>query len=90
MEQYFKNHFQDVLGKTLRPFENKEFISLALDKSDPMKEESFSFITENFYVVPITLGEDPSGKLEVEKIRKRETHEYRRNGIVSFWCGYKI
>ena len=70
MEQYFKNHFQDVLGKTLRPFENKEFISLALDKSDPKKEVIKEKLSENFYVVPIKLGEDPSGKLEVEKSEK--------------------
>ena len=84
MEQYFKNHFQDVLGKTLRPFENKEFISLALDKSDPKKEVIKEKLSENFYVVPITLGDDPSGKLEVEKSEKGKLTSTEGMGLFLF------
>ena len=33
--QYFKTHFQDVLGKIYTPFADNDIFSLALDKDDP-------------------------------------------------------
>ena len=38
--QYFKTHFQDILGKTYTPYDSEEVYSLALDRKDP---ESFIF-----------------------------------------------
>lgn len=65
---YFKAHFQDTLGKTFRPYENQNIFSLALDKSFPQDNENLlAALAENFYVVPVELGEDPSSSLEVER-----------------------
>lgn len=66
---YFKAHFQDTLGKTFRPYENQQLFSLALDKSFPEDNDRLlATLGENFYVVPVTLGEDPSDKLDVKRI----------------------
>lgn len=68
---YFKSHFQDTLGKTFRPYENQNLFSLALDKSYPEDNEHLlSSLGENFYVVPVELGEDPSYSLKLESTRK--------------------
>ena len=65
---YFKAHFQDTLGKTFRPYENQNIFSLALDKSFPQDNENLlAALAENFYIVPVELGEDPSSSLEVER-----------------------
>ncbi len=65
---YFKAHFQDTLGKTFRPYENQNILSLALDKSFPQDNNNLlAALAENFYVVPVELGEDPSSSLEVER-----------------------
>lgn len=68
---YFKTHFQDTLGKTFRPYENQKVFSLALDKE--FKEDNDRLIAslgKNFYVVPVRLGDDPSGLLEMERTEK--------------------
>ncbi len=65
---YFKSHFQDTLGKTFRPYENQNIFSLALDRSFPEDNERLkAAIGKNFYVVPVALGQDPSGQLEIER-----------------------
>ncbi|MDE6536520.1 MAG: LlaJI family restriction endonuclease [Muribaculaceae bacterium] len=68
---YFKSHFQDTLGKTFRPYENHNLFSLALDRN--FKEDNdrlLASLGENFYVVPVELGEDPSDRLETERAVK--------------------
>ncbi len=65
---YFKAHFQDTLGKTFRPYEDQNIFSLALDKSFPQDNKNLlASLDENFYVVPVNLGEDPSPSLKVER-----------------------
>lgn len=65
---YFKAHFQDTLGKTFRPYENQNIFSLALDKSFPQDNENLlAALAENFYVVPVNLGEDPTLSLKDER-----------------------
>ena len=68
---YFKSHFQETLGKTFRPYENQNLFSLALDKD--FKEDNdrlLASLGENFYVVPVKLGEDPSARIETERTAK--------------------
>ena len=68
---YFKAHFQDTLGKTFRPYENRHLYSLALDKEFPEDNERLKAVLgENFYVVPVTLGKDPSSDLDEQRVRK--------------------
>lgn len=65
---YFKAHFQETLGKTFRPYANQQLLSLALDKEFPTDNDRLlATLSENFYVVPVDLGEDPTTKLETER-----------------------
>ena len=65
---YFKAHFEDTLGKTFRPYDNQNIFSLALDKSFPQDNKNLlAALSENFYVVPVDLGEDPSSSLKIER-----------------------
>ena len=65
---YFKAHFQETLGKTFRPYENQNLFSLALDKSYPEDNKRLrALLGENFYVVPVELGKDPTVQLEKER-----------------------
>lgn len=65
---YFKAHFQETLGKTFRPYENQNLFSLALDKEFPTDNDRLlATLSENFYVVPVDLGEDPTTRLEKER-----------------------
>ena len=59
--KYFKEHFQDILGKTYTPFAEKNIYSLALDKDDP-EHDNEALLTElrrHFFVEPCSLGDDP-------------------------------
>lgn len=65
---YFKSHFQDTLGKTFRPYENQNIFSLALDRSFPEDNARLkAALGKNFHVVPVALGQDPSGQLEIDR-----------------------
>ena len=67
---YFKAHFKDTLGKTFRPYDNQNIFSLALDKSFPQDNKNLlAALSENFYVVPVDLGEDPSSSLKIITVR---------------------
>lgn len=59
-KQYFKTHFQTVLGKTYTPFSDDSIFSLALDKQDA--EENKALITglQKFFIIePCKLGTPP-------------------------------
>ena len=64
--QYFKSHFQEVLGKTYTPFADNNIFSLALDKEDPEENnESLLAELEKFFIVkPRKLGEKPESIIE--------------------------
>jgi hypothetical protein len=67
--QYFKTHFQDVLGKTYRPFANNDIFSLALEKGENYEEDNNALLSElsqHFIVVPCKLGENPNEKLKIQ------------------------
>lgn len=70
--QYFKTHFQEVLGKTYTPFADNNIFSLALDKEDPEdnNEELMSELEKFFIVKPCKLGENPAPI--IEEARKGE------------------
>lgn len=68
---YFKAHFQETLGKTFRPYENQSIYSLALDKAySEENKRLLASLGNNFYVVPVQLGEDPSESIDVERKTK--------------------
>lgn len=64
---YFKTHFQETLGKTFRPFSNKDIYSLALDKRYKKEnEEILSTLRKNFFVIDCPLGINPVHQLVSE------------------------
>lgn len=68
--QYFKTHFQEVLGKTYTPFADDETFSLALDNSPKYKESNDSLIAEleRFFIVRrCKLGDDPKPIIDAAK-----------------------
>ena len=67
--QYFKTHFQDILGKTYTPYDSEEVYSLALDRKDPEddNERLLAELRQYFIVVPCGLGADPEPIIEVAR-----------------------
>ena len=61
-EEYFKAHFQEVLGKTYTPYAHNGIFSLALEKSDPdhTNEALITQLRRYFIVEPCKLGDDPA------------------------------
>ena len=58
--RYIKTHFQEVLGKMYSPFENTDYYSLALDKSDSENNKKMlAELRKHFYVVECSLGDNP-------------------------------
>ena len=67
--QYFKTHFQDILGKTYTPYNSEEVYSLALDRKDPEgdNEALLAELRQYFFVEPCGLGIDPEPIIEEAK-----------------------
>lgn len=67
--QYFKTHFQDILGKTYTPYESEEVYSLALDRKDPEgdNESLLAELRQYFIVVLCGLGADPEPIIEAAR-----------------------
>ena len=60
--QYFKTHFQEVLGKTYTPFADDETFSLALSNEPSEKRNNEALLAElrNYFIVEsCKLGENP-------------------------------
>ena len=60
-KEYFKTHFQEILGKIYTPFAENNIYSLALDKDDP-EHDNEALLTElrrHFFVEPCSLGAPP-------------------------------
>ena len=60
-KEYFKTHFQEILGKTYTPFAENNIYSLALDKEDPEhgNEVLLTELRRHFFVEPCSLGDNP-------------------------------
>lgn len=69
--KYISEHFQELLGKVYRPYENHNTIlSLALDSSDEFKQENEQLkrqLKEYFYVEECPLGSDPVAAIDKAK-----------------------
>ena len=70
--QYFKTHFQDVLGKTYTPYADNDIFSLALDKEDPEENNAMLLaeLEKYFFLKPCKLGVNPEPI--IEEARKTE------------------
>jgi hypothetical protein len=59
-KHYIKTHFQDILGKMYTPFDNTDYYSLALDKSDSDNNDKLlEELRKHFYVIECSLGDNP-------------------------------
>ena len=61
-KQYFKTHFQEVLGKTYTPFADNDIFSLALSNESSEKSSNEVLLAElrnYFFVERCNLGDDP-------------------------------
>lgn len=84
-QEYIRGHFQQTLGKIFTPFENKSWFSLALDKSDPERnnEELLSELRRHFYVAACGIGKNPEPLLaEVAATTPVETACKRKDGVL--------
>lgn len=83
-KQYFKTHFQTVLGKTYTPFANDSIFSLALDKKE--SDENKTLITElgKFFIIqPCKLGMPPEPIIETAiKTDGAQTPAPEKDGIL--------
>lgn len=83
--QYLRTHFQEVLGKVYRPFNEPDIYSLALDDADPdgTNEVLLESLRKVFYVERCALGENPMEKLSpVRQADRGVVDNPERNGIL--------
>ena len=69
-EQYFKKHFQEMLGKTYTPFADSHIFSLALDNAEKYRVSNSALLAElnNYFIVkPCKLGMKPETIIEAAK-----------------------
>lgn len=62
---FIKEHFKDVLGKVYAPYQEHQILSLALDRSDPEKnnQQILDMLGKEFFVEPCRLGQNPGDVL---------------------------
>ena len=61
-QKWIQENFKKVIGKTYRPFNDKNIFSVALDKDRKYDQENndlLSTLSQYFYVVKCPLGDDP-------------------------------
>lgn len=72
---YIKEHFQEMLGKLYSPYSEEGVFSLALDNDKAFNDENEKLLAElekHFYVKEISIGENPTPKLEEAKTKYEE------------------
>lgn len=81
-KQYFKEHFQDVLGKTYTPFADENIYSLALDKDDPDEnnETLKAELGKYFIIEQCRLGDNPEPIIETAKESAKPAP--KKNGVL--------
>ena len=61
-EQFLRENFQMVLGKVFTPYEDKDYYSLALDKTEKFNDENDAVLTllsQNFDIRECHIGDSP-------------------------------
>lgn len=93
---YIGEHFQDVLGKVYKPYEDNAIYSLALDTNNKYKPENEALIKqlkESFYVVECELGRDPRELLDremeaqAEMVGIKAARKHSRDRALVVWVG---
>ena len=80
-EKYLRENFQELMGKVYRPFDDTNYLSLALDQ----KEDNDTLLTKlqkDYYVVECPLGENPKVVLGGEKAQNSSEAVHGRKGVL--------
>lgn len=80
-EKYLRENFQELLGKVYRPFDDTNYLSLALEQ----KEDNDTLLTKlqkDYYVVECPLGENPKIVLGGEKAQNSSEAVHGRKGVL--------
>lgn len=86
--QYFKTHFQEILGKTYTPFADNSIFSLALDKKDPEKNNELllSELRNHFFVEQCALGNNPKPIMDTAVVKAGVSATMPANDLVLVGC----
>lgn len=77
-ERYIKENFKALLGKVFAPFDNREVLSLALDRDNEFKADNDTLLAElrkHFFVVRAELGGEPVFRLAEDEAAQQVATE---------------
>lgn len=80
-EEYLRRNFQELLGKVFRPFDDTQYLSLALDS----KEDNTALLAklqQNYYVVACPLGTNPKTVLSGVEEEDTSPTVHGRQGVL--------
>ena len=80
-EEYLRRNFQELLGKVFRPFEDTQYLSLALDS----KEDNTALLAklqQNYYVEACPLGTNPKTVLSGVEEEDTSPTVHGRQGVL--------
>ena len=82
-EKYLRENFQELLGKVYRPFDDTNYLSLALDKQkESENKDLLDKLQKDYYVVECPLGENPKVVLSGEKAQNSSEAVHGRKGVL--------
>ncbi len=82
-EEYLRENFQELLGKVYRPFDDTNYLSLALDKKkESENKDLLDKLQKDYYVVECPLGKNPTSVLSGEKAQNSFEAVHGRKGVL--------
>ena len=82
-EKYLRENFQELLGKVYRPFDDTNYLSLALDKQkESENKDLLDQLQKDYYVVECRLGTNPTLVLSGEKTQNSSEAVHGHNGVL--------
>ena len=82
-EKYLRENFQELLGKVYRPFDDTNYLSLALDKQkESENKDLLDKLQKDYYVVECPLGKNPTSVLSGEKAQNSSEAVHGRKGVL--------
>ena len=82
-EEYLRENFQELLGKVYRPFDDTNYLSLALDKQkESENKDLLDKLQKDYYVVECPLGKNPTSVLSGEKAQNSSEAVHGRKGVL--------
>lgn len=81
--EYLRRNFQELLGKVFRPFDDTNYLSLALDKQkESENKDLLDKLQKDYYVVECPLGKNPTSVLNGEKAQNSSEAVHGRKGVL--------